>query len=107
VRVAAPSLPGRGEFDAQANSDPDRVKESWSSAGRRAVRWEESVLLIADDGVTHALEIGPGKVLAGLVKTHLQGGQGAERWRPRLARCLSFSPRLADARLTHRQIAMS
>jgi len=33
-----------------------------------AVRWEESVRLMAASGITHAIEIGPGKVLAGLVK---------------------------------------
>jgi [acyl-carrier-protein] S-malonyltransferase len=32
------------------------------------VRWEESVRAMVAAGVTHALEIGPGKVLAGLVK---------------------------------------
>ncbi len=33
-----------------------------------AVRWEETVRFMAAHGVTHALEIGPGKVLAGLAK---------------------------------------
>jgi [acyl-carrier-protein] S-malonyltransferase len=32
------------------------------------VRWEESVRAMVERGVTRALEIGPGKVLAGLVK---------------------------------------
>jgi [acyl-carrier-protein] S-malonyltransferase len=32
------------------------------------VKWEQTVLAIAESGVTRALEIGPGKVLAGLAK---------------------------------------
>jgi [acyl-carrier-protein] S-malonyltransferase len=32
------------------------------------VRWQESIAFMAEVGVTDALEIGPGKVLAGLVK---------------------------------------
>ena len=32
------------------------------------VRWRESVIKIADSGVNHFIEIGPGKVLSGLVK---------------------------------------
>jgi len=32
------------------------------------VLWEQTILLMAEAGITHALEIGPGKVLAGLTK---------------------------------------
>jgi [acyl-carrier-protein] S-malonyltransferase len=32
------------------------------------VRWDETVRFMVAQGVTHALEIGPGKVLAGLIK---------------------------------------
>jgi [acyl-carrier-protein] S-malonyltransferase len=32
------------------------------------VLWEQSIRYIAESGVTHALEIGPGSVLAGMVK---------------------------------------
>ena len=32
------------------------------------VRWRESVLLMIDKGVNQFIEIGPGKVLSGLIK---------------------------------------
>jgi [acyl-carrier-protein] S-malonyltransferase len=32
------------------------------------VRWRESVLFMIDKGINHFIEIGPGKVLSGLVK---------------------------------------
>jgi [acyl-carrier-protein] S-malonyltransferase len=32
------------------------------------VRWEDGMRAMVGAGVTHALEIGPGKVLAGLMK---------------------------------------
>jgi [acyl-carrier-protein] S-malonyltransferase len=32
------------------------------------VRWRESILLMIDKGVTQFIEIGPGKVLSGLIK---------------------------------------
>jgi len=33
-----------------------------------SVRWRESVLLMIEKGVTEFIEIGPGKVLSGLIK---------------------------------------
>jgi [acyl-carrier-protein] S-malonyltransferase len=68
VRVAPPRCPVVANFDGQANSDADRVKELLVRQVDGAVRWEESVQLMATRGIRHALEIGPGKVLAGLVR---------------------------------------
>jgi [acyl-carrier-protein] S-malonyltransferase len=68
VKVAAPVFPIVANFDAQPNSDSARVKELLVKQVDGAVRWEATVRLLAAQGVTHALEIGPGKVLAGLVK---------------------------------------
>ena len=54
--------------DAKPNADPGRVKGLLVGQVDGAVRWEESVRFMAGAGVDRALEIGPGKVLAGLVK---------------------------------------
>jgi [acyl-carrier-protein] S-malonyltransferase len=68
TEVMAPAFPIVANFDARPNVDPVRVKELLVRQVDGAVRWEETVRLMASEGVTHALEIGPGKVLAGLVK---------------------------------------
>jgi len=68
IAVAAPAFPIVANFDARPNRDPARVKELLVRQVDGAVRWEESVRQMVDGGVTHAIEIGPGKVLAGLVK---------------------------------------
>jgi [acyl-carrier-protein] S-malonyltransferase len=54
--------------DADVNLDVDRVKSLLSEQAVRPVRWEESVKKLAELGCTRALEIGPGKVLKGLMK---------------------------------------
>lgn len=54
--------------DADVNFDADRVKSLLSDQAVQPVRWEESVKRLAELGCTRALEIGPGKVLKGLIK---------------------------------------
>jgi [acyl-carrier-protein] S-malonyltransferase len=54
--------------DADVNIDVNRVKSLLSEQAVRPVRWEESVKKLAELGCTRALEIGPGKVLKGLMK---------------------------------------
>jgi [acyl-carrier-protein] S-malonyltransferase len=68
ARVQPPKFPIVANFDAQPNSDAARVKELLVRQVDGPVRWEASVRLMAERGVTHALEVGPGRVLAGLVK---------------------------------------
>lgn len=54
--------------EAQPNSDAARVKGLLVDQVCSPVRWEESVRFMVAQGVTGFVEIGPGKVLAGLVK---------------------------------------
>lgn len=54
--------------DAEVNLDPARVKPSLAEQAMRPVRWEESIHKLESLGVSTMLEVGPGRVLKGLVK---------------------------------------
>ncbi len=53
--------------EAQVNLDADRVKSLLIEQAVQPVRWEESVREIERLGCVHIWEIGPGKVLKGLI----------------------------------------
>ena len=46
----------------------DRLKELLINQIEKRVRWRESIIYMTNNGVNHFIEIGPGKVLSGLVK---------------------------------------
>ena len=54
--------------EAQPNRDAGRVKDLLVQQVTGAVRWVESMQFLAEAGETVALEVGPGKVLMGLVR---------------------------------------
>ena len=68
IPVAAPAFPIVANFDARPNIEAARIKELLVRQVDGVVRWEEGFRVMIAAGVTHALEIGPGKVLAGLAK---------------------------------------
>ncbi|MFO0757780.1 MAG: ACP S-malonyltransferase [Byssovorax sp.] len=68
VNVGKPAFPVVANVDGAPNADPDRVRELLVRQIDGPVEWMKSIERMAEDGVTHALELGPGKVLAGLCK---------------------------------------
>ncbi len=62
------SLPVITNVEATANQDAFRVRELLVTQVCSPVRWEQSVNEMINLGVTRFVEIGPGKVLTGLVK---------------------------------------
>jgi [acyl-carrier-protein] S-malonyltransferase len=68
VHVARPSFPIVANATAEPNDDPEAVKSLLVRQVDGPVRWEASVRFMHEAGITRALEIGPGKVLAGLGK---------------------------------------
>jgi [acyl-carrier-protein] S-malonyltransferase len=68
IDVKPLDFPVVANVDARPNTDPQRVKDLLVRQVDGAVRWEQAVRLMHMEGITHAIEIGPGKVLAGLCR---------------------------------------
>ena len=73
VRIHAPIVPLVANFGARPLTEPDAIRESLVAQVTGTVRWRESVGFMAAEGVTRFVEIGAGKVLAGLVKRIAEG----------------------------------
>lgn len=54
--------------EAMANTDSERVKPLLVDQVSSPVRWEESMRWMIGEGIEQVLEVGPGKVLSGLMK---------------------------------------
>jgi [acyl-carrier-protein] S-malonyltransferase len=68
IEVVAPQIPVITNVEATPNQDPARIRALLVQQVTAPVRWEESITKMAAMGVTSALEVGAGNVLAGLVK---------------------------------------
>jgi [acyl-carrier-protein] S-malonyltransferase len=68
VRIAAMRFPVIANVTAEATDDPTAVRALLVRQVTHRVRWEASVQAAARRGVEAGLEVGHGKVLAGLVK---------------------------------------
>ncbi len=68
VAVAPPRVPLVANVRAEPISDPTVIVRSLIEQVTDTVRWRESVLFMAQAGVTNFYEIGAGKVLAGLIR---------------------------------------
>lgn len=63
-----PSVPVYTNVAAAAVQDPEAIRDMLTRQMTHPVRWVETVQSMIRDGVTTFYEVGPGKVLAGLVK---------------------------------------
>ena len=62
-----PSCPVYQNVTAKPSTDADEIKKNLLAQLTSPVRWTQSVLNMIDDGTDHFIELGPGKVLQGLV----------------------------------------
>ncbi|MRU14204.1 ACP S-malonyltransferase [Roseovarius sp. A21] len=68
VEIKAPAVPVVANVRAEAVSDPDEIRKLLVEQVTGSVRWRESVLYMAAQGVTEAWEIGAGKALSGMIR---------------------------------------
>ena len=68
VEIRAPSIPVVHNVDVQTHSTPDEIRAALAQQAASPVRWSETIQALATRGVTHVVECGPGKVLAGLTR---------------------------------------
>lgn len=69
----APRIPLVQNVNATVVSDLDTLKRNLLAQLYSPVRWVESMICLADQGVTDLVECGPGKVLSGLNKRCVKG----------------------------------
>jgi [acyl-carrier-protein] S-malonyltransferase len=68
ISVSELTVPVVTNVDAEVNTLKERVKELLVAQVSSPVRWEESMRKMSEKGIEKVLEIGPGKVLSGLMK---------------------------------------
>ncbi len=68
IEVSVPQFLVVANVDAVGRTEPAQIKDALVRQVDAPVRWQATVESMAAAGVTHAIEIGPGKVLQGLVK---------------------------------------
>ena len=60
-------MPVYQNVDAKPHTDPAEIKANLVAQLTAPVRWTQSVKNMVADGATEFIEVGPGKVLQGLV----------------------------------------
>jgi [acyl-carrier-protein] S-malonyltransferase len=68
IEFRNPEIPLVNNADAKPLSNAQEIKESLVRQLNSPLLWEESVKTISDSGVDIFVEVGPGKILSGLIK---------------------------------------
>ena len=68
VRLVSPAVPVVNNVDVACETAPARIVDALARQAAGPVRWVETVQALAVRGVTHVVECGPGRVLAGLTR---------------------------------------
>lgn len=68
LNISVPGCPIYSNFTARATSDPEVIRINLLNQLMNPVRWTQTLQSMSQDGILSFVEVGPGKVLQGLVK---------------------------------------
>lgn len=68
ITISTPQIDVLNNVDVAVYSEPDRIRDALVRQAFSPVRWIETVQDMAQRGMSHVIECGPGKVLAGMSK---------------------------------------
>jgi len=68
VEMSVPRIPVVSNVDAQPHSDPEVIKKILAMQVTSPVQWEASMQQLLERGYEEGFELGPGKVIAGIMK---------------------------------------
>jgi len=68
VALASPGIAVLNNVDVSVQSKPEAIKDALVRQAASPVRWVETILKMSEMGITHIIECGPGKVLAGMTR---------------------------------------
>ncbi len=68
IELAAPTVSVIHNADVASHAQPAAIKDALARQLYSPVRWVDTVRYLLDHGVTHVVECGPGRVLAGITK---------------------------------------
>lgn len=68
IEIVMPKIPVYQNVDGMVRKNVDGIRQALKEQLYRPVRWVDTVKNMGDDGMVTMLELGPGKVLAGLAK---------------------------------------
>ncbi|HEV2948989.1 MAG TPA: acyltransferase domain-containing protein, partial [Gemmataceae bacterium] len=68
IQIRSPRVPVWSNVDAQPHTDPVEIRDLLIRQVLQPVLWEQTMRNLLEQGVDRFVEIGPGRVLAGLLK---------------------------------------
>ncbi|XP_021720972.1 uncharacterized protein LOC110688516 [Chenopodium quinoa] len=68
TKIRTPRIPVISNVDVQPHADPETIKKILARQATSPVQWESTLKTLLDKGLNKSYELGPGKVIAGIMK---------------------------------------